>query len=323
MGSLSFHPIFMTCANLHDEERQKDRAWRLIGLLPALAGTPAEKKKERFKNAKRAVFQACMAEVMKSFETASKEWVPSLQIWLSLLPFAEERKKMTKKSKFKKLTPYFPPRGLKIADFDGNFHAAFPFLGYIACDWPESKLYNLTMDGNKTDLPCGFCLCPKVSLHKLGSFFPLRTVQEMEYLVTQAGKMNKTKAAEFLKPYSLKPTTVFPSFGYITAYVGDISFTSSPRISFGSTATHTYSEYPICCITFTWASSRDIWGTLLTTWGRTGETRNWTNLIRHFLPSDSYREWRLGQMKPKFAVHRPLIRFIFLLFLFFILFFFG
>jgi len=163
------------------------------------------------------------------------------------------------------LTPYFPPRGLKIADFDGNFHAAFPFLGYIACDWPESKLYNLTMDGNKTDLPCGFCLCPKVSLHKLGSFFPLRTVQEMEYLVTQAGKMNKTKAAEFLKPYSLKPTTVFPSFGYITAYVGDISFTSSPRISFGSTATHTYSEYPICCITFTWASSRDIWGTLLTT----------------------------------------------------------
>ena len=37
-GKLSFHPLFMTCANLHEEERVKDRAWRFVGLIPALEG---------------------------------------------------------------------------------------------------------------------------------------------------------------------------------------------------------------------------------------------------------------------------------------------
>lgn len=98
--------------------------------------------------------------------------------------------------------------GLQISDFAGTFHPVFPFFGYVSCDWPESKLYNLTRDGNKTACPCGTCLCPKDRLFELATFFQLRTIQETRYLVERAMSMGKTQGNAFLKPYSLKAEEV-------------------------------------------------------------------------------------------------------------------
>ena len=72
-GSLSFHPIFATLGNLDEAERRKDDGYVLVGLIPVLEGSENERKKEKFKIAKRLLFQQCLQTLMSSFETASRE----------------------------------------------------------------------------------------------------------------------------------------------------------------------------------------------------------------------------------------------------------
>jgi len=45
---------------LDAEERRKHHAYRLVGFLPILNGTEKERKKEKFRKAKRWLFQEAM-----------------------------------------------------------------------------------------------------------------------------------------------------------------------------------------------------------------------------------------------------------------------
>jgi len=73
-GTLQFHPIFLSLGNLSAEERKKDSAHPLVGLIPSLSGTKEEKKKESFRNAKRELFQKSLETFMETFDKASQEY---------------------------------------------------------------------------------------------------------------------------------------------------------------------------------------------------------------------------------------------------------
>jgi len=100
-------------------------------------------------------------------------------------------------------------RGRLIENSKREVFSVFPFFGYASTDWPESKLYNLTCDGNATPLPCGYCFGPRDRLHELTAFFRLRTVQEMKFayrkFLFRARIRQKKLGKDQLKQISLKP----------------------------------------------------------------------------------------------------------------------
>jgi len=74
MGTLSFHPLFVTLGNIDENERKKDHAYRLVGLIPALEGNKQEKLKDEFREARASVFQNCFQAFLSTLQAPSERF---------------------------------------------------------------------------------------------------------------------------------------------------------------------------------------------------------------------------------------------------------
>jgi len=72
-GDVSYHPIFLTIANIDKKLRRKPMAHRLVGLVPALPASKKEKKAKWYKEAKKILFQECLLRILDSTREPARE----------------------------------------------------------------------------------------------------------------------------------------------------------------------------------------------------------------------------------------------------------
>jgi len=85
-GDLSYHPVFLTLANIDSATRRLPWCHRLVGFIPRLTGTKAERKTEWFKFAKVTLFQKCVDRVLNSTLKPSEEYTSTTLILILFVP---------------------------------------------------------------------------------------------------------------------------------------------------------------------------------------------------------------------------------------------
>ena len=87
-GDLSYHPVFLTLANIDSATRRLPWCHRLVGFIPRLTGTKAERKTEWFKFAKVTLFQKCVDRVLNSTLKPSEEYTSTTLILILFTPLS-------------------------------------------------------------------------------------------------------------------------------------------------------------------------------------------------------------------------------------------
>jgi len=178
-GSVSFYPVYLTIGNITKAERRKDDSYMLLGYLPELQGTDAEKKEWGKSGLKLRLLHECLREILKAIVSKGTS-------------------------------------GALISDPTGTERLVFPLFAYYAADWPEGKKITMTRDTKMTAEPCHACHIPKA---RLGEISPdirkmeMKSVTKMRAIFDQAMELintpkKKGEGRALLARYSLQEYAV-------------------------------------------------------------------------------------------------------------------
>jgi len=121
LGPTKFYPIYLTIGNIMREFRTKENAYMLLGYLPVLEGSKAERKKWTDECVKGQLLHAALEVIFQS-----------------IMDLGERYGFQFPTSPKKTFSPFHFSRGVYMIDTDEKLRRVHPFFAYYIADWPGS-----------------------------------------------------------------------------------------------------------------------------------------------------------------------------------------
>jgi hypothetical protein len=176
-GSLSVHPLYCYLYNVSSVVRWKKGGLRLCALIPAIPGTPPQKRQDQHAKDRRQVFHAAITHVVRRLESAG---------------------------------------GIRYVDHAGIHRIVYMHLvGYLG-DYPEMCKVCCVYEGVNAQIPCNNCTCPTDRLQDVEEEWPRRTKEHAIALLRQMSEMLRDtsrgcvgRLQEFCDKWSMHPGVPF------------------------------------------------------------------------------------------------------------------
>ena len=149
-GSLSVHPMYCFLYNVSSEIRWKKGGVRLCALLPAVPGTPPQRRLDQHAKDRREVFHAAITHIVKRLETAG---------------------------------------AVRYVDRGGIPRIVYMHLVAYLGDYPEMCKVCLCYEGVNAQAPCNNCTCPTDKLQDVEEEWPRRTKKQAISLLRRMAEM--------------------------------------------------------------------------------------------------------------------------------------